>query len=63
MPYFVPNRYRGKLIVVEGIDGSGKTTLLRHLNGLLLPTAGNIRLADAPIEMAPASTRTMSSGV
>lgn len=32
MPYFVPNRYRGKLIVVEGIDGSGKTTQISLLS-------------------------------
>src|SRR5690242_497344 len=31
MPLFVPNRYRGKLIVVEGIDGSGKSTQLSLL--------------------------------
>ncbi|MFN3322737.1 MAG: dTMP kinase [Bryobacteraceae bacterium] len=31
MPYFAPNRYRGKLIVVEGIDGSGKSTQLSLL--------------------------------
>ena len=28
MPLLRPNRYRGKLIVVEGIDGSGKSTQL-----------------------------------
>ncbi len=32
MPLFVPNRYRGKLIVVEGIDGSGKSTQLSLLS-------------------------------
>jgi dTMP kinase len=32
MPYFSPNRYRGKLIVVEGIDGSGKTTQISLLS-------------------------------
>lgn len=31
MPYFTPNRFRGKLIVVEGIDGSGKSTQLSLL--------------------------------
>jgi dTMP kinase len=30
-PSFAPNRYRGKLIVVEGIDGSGKSTQLSLL--------------------------------
>src|ERR1039458_7438985 len=32
MSLFVPNRYRGKLIVVEGIDGSGKSTQLSLLS-------------------------------
>jgi dTMP kinase len=32
MGLFQPNRYRGKLIVVEGIDGSGKTTQISLLS-------------------------------
>ena len=32
MPIFMPNRFRGKLIVVEGIDGSGKSTQLSLLS-------------------------------
>ena len=32
MSRFAPNRYRGKLIIVEGIDGSGKSTQLSLLS-------------------------------
>ena len=32
MAHLLPNRYRGKLIVVEGIDGSGKSTQLSLLS-------------------------------
>jgi len=32
MSYFAPNRHRGKLIIVEGIDGSGKSTQLSLLS-------------------------------
>ena len=31
--------------VIAGANGSGKTTLLRHLNGLLRPTGGSVRVA------------------
>jgi biotin transport system ATP-binding protein len=39
----------GSLVVIAGLNGSGKTTLLRHLNGLLLPTAGTVRLAGISV--------------
>ncbi len=40
----------GSFVVIAGHNGSGKTTLLRHLNGLLLPTEGMVRLAGMPVE-------------
>jgi biotin transport system ATP-binding protein len=39
----------GSLVIIAGLNGSGKTTLLRHLNGLLLPTAGTVRLAGISV--------------
>ncbi len=35
---------RGDFIILAGRNGSGKTTLIRHLNGLLRPLEGEIRL-------------------
>jgi energy-coupling factor transporter ATPase len=32
----------GEYVAIIGANGSGKSTLLRHLNALLLPTAGNV---------------------
>ncbi len=40
---------QGAFVVIAGLNGSGKTTLLRHLNGLLLPTAGTVRLAGISV--------------
>jgi len=34
----------GETFVVMGLSGSGKSTLLRHLNRLLEPTAGRVRI-------------------
>jgi len=33
---------RGEFVALIGPNGSGKSTLARHLNGLLLPTAGRV---------------------
>jgi len=40
---------RGGFLLVTGPNGSGKTTLLRLIAGLLVPTAGDLRV-DAPRE-------------
>ncbi|OOY04331.1 glycine betaine/L-proline ABC transporter ATP-binding protein [Thioclava sp. F28-4] len=32
----------GKISVIMGLSGSGKSTLIRHINGLIMPTAGEI---------------------
>lgn len=40
----------GSFVVIAGRNGSGKTTLLRHLNGLLLPQEGEVRIAGVPVE-------------
>jgi len=35
----------GAFVAIVGANGSGKTTLARHLNALLLPTRGRVRVA------------------
>jgi energy-coupling factor transport system ATP-binding protein len=35
---------RGEFLAIVGPNGSGKSTLVRHLNGLLLPTTGQVRV-------------------
>ena len=35
----------GEWVALVGANGSGKTTLARHLNALLLPSAGIVRVA------------------
>jgi len=39
----------GTFVVISGQNGSGKTTLLRHLNGLLLPDRGTVRLSGVSV--------------
>lgn len=35
---------RGEIFCIMGLSGSGKSTLIRHLNRLIEPTVGNIRV-------------------
>jgi biotin transport system ATP-binding protein len=41
---------KASFVVIAGPNGSGKTTLIRHLNGLLLPTIGAVRLDGIAVE-------------
>nr|WP_179663087.1 glycine betaine/L-proline ABC transporter ATP-binding protein [Nocardioides panaciterrulae] len=39
----------GQIFVVMGLSGSGKSTLIRMANGLLMPTAGQMRVAGSEV--------------
>ena len=39
----------GELLILAGANGSGKTVLARHFNGLLQPSAGEVRFNGLPI--------------
>jgi len=47
----------GAFVVVAGENGSGKTTLLRHLNALLTPTEGEVRVAGVSVAKDPVRAR------
>ena len=40
----------GELLGFIGANGSGKTTLIQHLNGLLLPQRGRVRVGERVLE-------------
>lgn len=40
----------GSFVGIAGITGSGKSTLLQHLNGILKPTVGRVKVLDFTIE-------------
>jgi energy-coupling factor transport system ATP-binding protein len=40
----------GELLGIVGAIGSGKTTLIQHLNGLLAPQRGRVRVGDRVLE-------------
>jgi len=44
---------RGEFVAILGQNGSGKTTLAKHLNGILSPTAGDIRLSGESLRGQP----------
>lgn len=39
----------GECVAVVGANGAGKSTFLLHLNGLLQPSAGEVRIGDLPV--------------
>jgi len=39
----------GECVLLAGANGSGKTTLVRHLNGLLEPDEGEVRVNGTPV--------------
>ena len=41
--------HHGQSVGVIGSNGAGKSTLLLHLNGVLKPTTGEIRIGDFPV--------------
>ena len=45
----------GEAVGIVGANGAGKSTLLLHLNGLLLPQSGEVRIGELPVT---AGTRT-----
>ncbi len=50
---------KGDFVVISGQNGSGKTTLLRHLNGLLSPETGTVRLDGILVSKDLARARQM----
>jgi cobalt/nickel transport system ATP-binding protein len=40
---------RGERVAILGPNGAGKTTLVLHLNGILSPTSGTVRVGALPV--------------
>jgi len=51
--------YPGEMVGVIGPTGSGKSTLLQHLNGLLRPQAGRVRVAGVDLSDRRAGLRSL----
>ncbi|BCW70629.1 ABC transporter ATP-binding protein [Arthrobacter sp. NicSoilB8] len=53
----------GEIVAVTGPNGAGKSTLLRHFNGLLRPSAGDVRVCGRSIAGVPVGTVAASVGL
>jgi len=55
---------RGEFVALIGPSGAGKSTLLRCLNGLVVPTAGQIQVGDQTVTGAsPEALRRVRAGI
>lgn len=39
----------GEKVALVGLNGAGKSTILLHINGLLLPSSGEVVIGDVPV--------------
>lgn len=53
----------GEIVAITGPNGAGKSTLLRHLNGLLRPHAGEVRVRGRSITGIPTGRIAASVGL
>jgi len=54
---------RGEIFCIMGLSGSGKSTLVRHLNRLLEPTAGSIKIEGIDVMgLSPIALRDFRNG-
>ena len=54
---------RGEIVAITGPNGAGKSTLLKHLNGLLRPSSGDVRICGKSIAGSPAGMVAASVGL
>lgn len=56
---------RGKYVAIIGHTGSGKSTVIQHLNGLVMPSKGTVRVGDYTMsaEKKPKDLKTLRSQV
>jgi energy-coupling factor transport system ATP-binding protein len=54
---------QGEFVAILGQNGSGKTTLVKHLNGILAPTGGDIRLRGRSLRGAAAALLSRQVGL
>ena len=54
---------RGEFVAILGQNGSGKTTLVKHLNGILTPSAGDIRIQGKSLRGQPATALSRRVGL
>jgi energy-coupling factor transport system ATP-binding protein len=54
---------KGETIAIVGENGAGKTTLVRHINGLLKPTTGSVRVDGVETRDTTSATLSRKVGI